>query len=155
VSRAGIGVPREAGSLKLGRVADLGTAGLDDMADYASTDEAISGTIFIYYPTLADTGLTFLATDATIRRRFGPQTRIADDRLVSIGGIEGAGRRVSYSGASEGRRSTMAMFARAGGWILVLRVSGPASRAAEIGGDLDALAQGCASTNAATRFRSM
>lgn len=142
VVRAGISVPRQAGVLKLTTVTDLGHDGIDDVAQYASSDEAISGTIFLYFPTLADTGLTFLATDETIRRRFGGQTRIADDRLVEVGGVASAGRRVIYTGASEGRRATAAMFVRAGGWIIVLRVSGPASRAAQIGASLDALAAG-------------
>jgi hypothetical protein len=142
VNRAGIAVPREAGSLKMTEVRDYGTEGLDDVAQYASADQAISGTIFIYYPTLADTGLTFLATDETIRRRFGPATRVADDRLVTIGGVARAGRRIIYEGASDGARSTGAIFVRAGDWIMVLRVSGPHSRAAEIAADIDALAAG-------------
>jgi hypothetical protein len=142
VNGAGIGVPRQAGSLKMIEVRDLGTEGLDDVAQYASADQAISGTIFIYFPALPDTGLTFLATDETIRRRFGPETKIADDRLVTVAGVPKAGRRIVYSGASDGLRSTAALFIRAGGWILVLRVSGPASRAAEISEDLDAVAAG-------------
>lgn len=142
VRRAGIAVAREAGSLKLKEVRDYSTEGLDDVAQYASADEAISGTIFIYFPSLADTGLTFLATDATIRSRFGPTTRIAEDKLVAVGGVAGAGRKIVYAGASDGLRSTTATFVRAGGWIVVLRVSGPASRAAEIAADIDALAAG-------------
>jgi hypothetical protein len=122
VRRAGIGVPRAAGSLRLGSVHTYDTKGLDTVAQYASADEAISGSAFVYYPSLADTGLTFLATDATIRRRFGPGTRIAEDRLVAVGGVAEAGRRVIYAGGSDGLRSTAATFIRAGGWIIVLRV---------------------------------
>jgi hypothetical protein len=142
VRRAGIAVPRTAGSLRIAKVQAYDTAGLDNVAQYASADDAISGSVFIYYPSLADTGLTFLATDATIRRRFGAGTRIAEDRLVPVGGVLEAGRRVIYAGASEGARSTAATFVRAGGWILVLRVSGPARRAAEIAANLDALGAG-------------
>jgi hypothetical protein len=142
VRRAGISVPRTAGPLTLKELGDLGKEGLDNIAQYSSGDEALSGTIFIYFPTLADTGLTFLATDATIRHRFGAETKVADDRLVTVGAVPNAGRRVIYTGASEGRRSTTAMFVRAGGWIVVLRVSGPASRVAEIAGALDALGTG-------------
>jgi hypothetical protein len=145
VRRAGIAVQRVAGSLKLGKVEAYDTAGLDTVAQYASSDGAISGSIFIYYPSLADTGLTFLATDATIRRRFGAATRIDDDRLVPVGGVPEAGRRVTYVGASDGTRSTAATFVRAGGWIIVLRVSGPASRASEILANLDALTAGLTS----------
>jgi hypothetical protein len=123
-------------------VRDYGTEGVDDVAQYASADQALSGTIFIYFPTLPDTGLTFLATDETIRRRFGPATKIADDRLVSVAGVANAGRRIVYSGASDGLRATDAMFIRAGSWILVLRVSGPASRAGEVAAALDAMAAG-------------
>src|SRR4051812_6543398 len=63
VIRAGISVAREEGSVKLTGVSDYGKEGLDNVAQYRSADERISGTIFLYYPTLSDTGLTFLATD--------------------------------------------------------------------------------------------
>jgi hypothetical protein len=43
VNRAAIGVPREAGSLKMKEVRDYGHDGIDDVAQYASADEAISG----------------------------------------------------------------------------------------------------------------
>jgi hypothetical protein len=118
------------------------TAGLDNVAQYASADDAISGTVFIYYPSLADTGLTFLATDATIKRRFGAGTRIVEDGLVAVGGVAGAGRRVIYASVADGLRSSAATFVRAGGWIIVLRVSGPASRATEIAANMDALTSG-------------
>lgn len=142
VRRAGIAVPRAAGSLTVTKVQAFDTAGLDNVAQYASADEAISGSVFIYYPSLADTGLSFLATDATIRRRFGTGTRIVEDRLVAVGGVAQAGRRVIYAGASNGTRSTAATFVRAGGWIVKIRVSGPASRAAEVSANLDALSAG-------------
>ncbi|HYI39430.1 MAG TPA: hypothetical protein VE053_03840 [Allosphingosinicella sp.] len=140
--RAGISIPRSAGILKLTKVQAYDTAGLDNVAQYASADEAISGTVFIYYPSLADTGLTFLATDETIRRRLGASTHIAEDKLVAVGGVAEAGRRVIYAGASEGTRSTAATIVRAGGWIIKIRVSGPASRAAEIAAALDGLSAG-------------
>lgn len=140
--RANVSLPIAPGAMILESAHEFDAGGLDASVQYLTPDKAISGSAFVYFPGLADTGLTFLATDAIIRSRFGPRTQIVDDRLVAVAGVSNAGRRVVYSGASEGRRTTAALFVRVGGWIIVLRASGPASRTAEVLAQLDAMADG-------------
>lgn len=140
--RASIGVPKLAGTLSRTQVRDLGKDGVDLVAQYSTPDEQIFGTIFIYKPTLPDSGLTFLATDEAIRRRFGGAANTIDDRLVSVGGIAKAGRRVIYSSTDSRLGSSALIILQAGGWMIKVRVSGPADRAEEIVANLDALAVG-------------
>ena len=138
-NKAGIIVPLAAGTMHKTALKQWNDDGIDLYAHYESADAAIAGTIFVYAPTLPDIGLTFLATDDTIRRRFGASTHVAKDELVAIAGVKGAGRKVIYEGFDEGRRVSTALFVRAGSWIIVGRVTGPASRATEIVSNLDAL----------------
>jgi hypothetical protein len=140
--RAGISLPHSPGAMVLESAHEFDEGGLDSSVQYLTLDKAITGSAFVYFPGLADTGLTFLATDAIIRSRFGPGTKIDDDRTVTVAGIARAGRRVVYSGASDGRRATAAIFSRIGGWIVVLRASGPASRASDVLSQLDSMAAG-------------
>lgn len=135
-----IDVPKWAGSMSRLEVRDLGSDGVDLVAQYASADEQIFGTIFIYKPTLPHSGLTFLATDEAIRRRL--DAKIIDDQPIAIGGVATAGRRVIYSSSDVRLGSSGLIIVRASGWMLKLRVSGPADRGAEIAANLDALAAG-------------
>ncbi len=139
VAKAGISVPLSAGTLKVVELREFGKGGVDVYAQYQSADETVYGTIFVYAPTLPDIGLTFLATDEAIRRRFGEGTQVAEDRLVHVAGVRDAGRRIIYANAEGGKTASGAIFTRAGSWVVVVRVSGPTSRAEEIKADLDTL----------------
>ena len=139
VAKAGITVPLSAGTLKVVELREFGNGGVDVYAQYQSADEAVFGTIFVYAPTLPDIGLTFLATDEAIRRRLGASTHVAKDRLVPVAGVRDAGRRIIYEGAEAGKTASAAIFTRAGSWVVVVRVSGPAAREAEITAGVDAL----------------
>lgn len=142
--KSGIAVPLSAGTLQKSDLRQYDADGADLYAQYLTPDRRVFGTIFLYAPTLADTGLTFLATDEVIRRRWGSATRIATDELVPIAGVKAAGRRVVYEGANDGKKQLVstAVFVRAGSWIVVGRVTGPAERADEIKKDVDALVAG-------------
>ena len=102
-NKAGIIVPLAPGTMHKTALKQWNDDGIDLYAHYESADAAIAGTIFVYAPTLPDIGLTFLATDDTIRRRFGASTHVAKDELVAIAGVKGAGRKVIYEGVDEGR----------------------------------------------------
>lgn len=138
---ASISVARHAGTMSRKEVRDLGDSGIDLVAQYATPDEEIFGTIFIYKPSMVESGLTFLATDEAIRRRMGPSVKIISDGTISAGGVENAGRRVIYSGNEGGLRSALGIV-QAGKWMIKFRVSGPGNRANEIAGNLDALVAG-------------
>ncbi|MDP9423576.1 MAG: hypothetical protein M3Q19_12235 [Pseudomonadota bacterium] len=140
--RASITVPKQAGTLPRLQTRDLGDNGVDLVAQYASPDEQVFGTIFIYKPTLPDSGLAFLATDEAIRRRFGEGAKTLDDRLVRVGGVAKAGRRVIYASSDARLGSSALIVVQAGGWMVKIRVSGPTDRAEEISINLDALAAG-------------
>lgn len=141
-TRASIGVPPKAGTMSRMQVRDLGQDGIDLAAQYASPDEQIFGTIFIYKPTLPDSGLTFLATDEAIRRRLGETASSIEDQPIAVGGVAKAGRRVIYSSNDRQLGSSALLVIQAGNWMLKLRVSGPADRTQEIATNLDALAAG-------------
>jgi hypothetical protein len=139
--RASIAVSNRAGTMSRKEVRDYGEDGINLVAQYATPDNQIYGTIFIYRPSLADSGLTFLATDEAIRRRMGASAKTLSDQSVTAGGIKNSGRRVIYADSQTGLRSAL-MIVQAGGWLLKYRVSGPSSRANEISGNLDALVDG-------------
>lgn len=136
--RASVKVGKIAGSMSRSEVRDLGSQGIDLVAQFATPDGAIHGTIFLYRPSLPDSGLAFLATDAIIRQRLGDQAKIISDSTVAAGRVEGAARRVIYAAPDTGIRSALAIV-QAGGWMATFRVSGPGNRANEIAGNLDAL----------------
>ena len=145
-----ISIPLTAGTLTNYALKDAKGDGADMAAQYETPDGKILGTIFIYAPTRPDAGLTFLATDESIRRRFGSTVQKIEDSLVPLAGVANAGRRVVYTGNADsklrgdpdGRIYGTAAFVRAGPWMIKVRVSGPISRSTEIGQDLDALLAG-------------
>ena len=147
---SGISVPLKAGSLTNFALRDANGDGADVAAQYDTPDGKILGTIFLYAPTYPDPGLTFLATDESIRRRFGSTAQKIEDELVPVSGVPNAGRKVVYTGIADrklsgdpdGRIYSAAAFVRAGPWMVKVRVSGPISRSAEIGQNLDSLLSG-------------
>lgn len=140
--KADIEVPLSAGTMSRLELRDLGQDEIDLVAQYGPPDRLIYGTIFLYRPTLPDSGLTFLATDEAIRRRFGENVQVVDDKLIAIGGVMNAGRRIFYSSSDARLSSSGLVIIQAGKWMLKLRVSGPASRTSEIADNLDALVDG-------------
>jgi|RhiMethySRZTD1v2_1073278.scaffolds.fasta_scaffold50858_3 hypothetical protein len=142
--KAGITLPLSAGTLRKTELGQYDKDGADLSARYMSSDRAIQGTIFLSEPTFADTGLAFLATDEVIRRQRGPATAITADRLLPVAGVRAAERRVVYASALDQQRSlvTIVSFVRAGSWLVIVQVTGPAEQAQEINRDLDALLAG-------------
>lgn len=139
--KASITVAKQAGTMSRKEVRDYGEDGINLVAQYVTSDDQIFGTIFIYRPSLADSGLTFLATDEAIRRRLGTSVKVLSDQMVPAGGTQNAGRRVVYADSESGLRSAL-MIIQAGAWLLKYRVSGPSSRANEIASNLDAMVGG-------------
>lgn len=147
VTAGGIGLPAQAGVLSLSQTgeASLKGKGLDNVAQYDSDDHEIQGTIYVFYPSYADTALATWATDRAIRDRFGPAVTLGSDSVVTVAGVPHAGvRRIYQKGELTAGKplTTAAGFVRAGSWIVALRVSGPAGRSADVEGALDALLAG-------------
>jgi hypothetical protein len=144
--KAGVAIPLSAGTLKKTELRQYDGDGADLSARYETPDRAIQGTFFLSAPTLPDIGLSFLATDEVLRRQWGPATHITADRLLPVAGVKAAERRVVYEGANVRQKPliSIATFVRAGSWVIVGWMTGPAGRADEINRDLDALIAGMA-----------
>lgn len=141
LSKAGIGLPTRAGALALtqtGEASEKGR-GVDNFAQFQSSDGAIQGTAYIYRAAMPDAALAAYATDRAIRQRVGASIRAEPQASVPLAGQAGRAIRAFYA---TDQIATGAAFAQAGGWLLKLRVSGPAARRAEVEAALDALLAG-------------
>lgn len=138
---SGISMPAKAGVVSLVKTEEFSNKGrgIDNVAQYASPDQAIAATVYVYFPSFPDAGLTAYRTSQIIMQRFGPETRLFSASLIDAGGEKAAAIRQLYENADGGTRATAAAFLRAGGWIVKLRVSGPMSRNTDIVATLDAL----------------
>lgn len=130
---SGLSFPVEVGSFRLIQLASAShpKSGLDDVLQYKVPQQDAFISLFIFRPTLADTGLISAMTDRLIRDRFGADVKPETvDR--AIGGKTGAMRTVGYAGASYNGSPawTAASFVRVGPWLAVMRVTGPAAQRA-------------------------
>lgn len=143
-SLAGIGVPAEPGALRFVRSSEGNPQGrgLDNALIYASPDQAVFATVYVYAPALPDAGLTAFMTDYAIRITSGPGFRVLRTGIVAAGGREGVAIRFDYAGIRQERLASSAAFMRVGRWIVKLRVSGPEDRRAEVETAMDDLLQG-------------
>ena len=141
---AGIGVPAEPGALRFVRSSEGAPQGrgLDNALLFASPDQEVFATVYIYAPALPDAGLTAFMTDHVIRITSGPELRLLRSGTVAAGGREGVAIRFDYAGIRRERLASSAAFIRAGRWIVKLRVSGPEARRAEVETAMNDLLQG-------------
>jgi hypothetical protein len=128
--------------VKTGESTEKGS-GLDDYAQFESADRKLFATAYVYRTTYPDAALAAYGTDRAVRGRF-PTARVASQTVVALAGRPRTAIRSVYEGATLAGASitTAAAFARVGDWVLKLRASGPAERAAEVTGALDALLSG-------------
>jgi hypothetical protein len=144
---AKIALPASAGVLALTRTSESSQngKGVDDVAQYESDDRQIFGTAFVFFASYADTALASIGTDRAIRQRYGPAVTLDKEGLVAVGGVADAAIRQLYEkGELEPGKplTSVAGYIRAGRWIIVLRVSGPAARRADVEAGFDALVAG-------------
>lgn len=147
VTTAAIGVPVRAGPLSLTNTAEASEKGkgLDNVAQFASEDSAVQGTVYVFFSSYADTALSTWATDRAVHQRYGPNVTLTDDRVVAVAGVPSAATRRIYEKAylqPGAALVTAAGFVRAGSWLMGLRVTGPAARSAEVTAGIDALISG-------------
>src|SRR5882757_1187481 len=147
VSAAGIGIPVQADTLSLAKTGEASRngEGVDDVAQYMSSDKAVFATVYVFYSTYADTALASYGTDMAIRERFGPAVMLSNESLVTVAGVPNAAiRRLYEKGMLEPGHpmTSMAGFVRAGSWMVAVRVSGPADRHGEVERAFDALLAG-------------
>lgn len=146
VAAAGIALPQQAGPVavtKTGEISDPGT-GMNSYARYASADDVVQASVFIYRPGYADTTLAALGTERAILERFGPGTRRAAQTVLSAGGASGTALRILYEGAAGGELALASAFVQAGPWMVKLRVTATKDRASDVKATVDALIAGLA-----------
>jgi hypothetical protein len=137
---ADIAVPIQAGAVVAGETREFTNKGewLDSAVVYASPDKQMHATVYVYYPALAHTGLTAIATDFFVR----PQSASSSGaETVAAGGQDGVAIRQAYT-RYRGGLASEAAYLRAGEWIVKLRVSGPQDRSAEVAATMKTLLDG-------------
>jgi hypothetical protein len=116
--------------------------GLDSAIKYRSSDQKVFATLYVYYPSLAHTGVQAIATDQAIRGSSRPPTaRQLGTAVASAAGKPGVAVTSDYDHYL-GDLYSKAAFIKAGRWMLKLRVSGPDSRSAEVAAVMAALLDG-------------
>lgn len=145
---AGLSFPTQAGSVSLTETkeASLGGEGVDNVAQYKSADGKVFATLFLFMPAYADAALTAYQLEKIVVHHYGGQRE--SSRIVAVAGVPNGALRRVYVGASFGssdeKMVTTAAVLKAGRWIAVIRLSGPAARQAEIEAALDAMIGGIA-----------
>jgi len=138
---ARISFPKKIGSLSLVNTMEFSRAGeaLDNAAEYTG-DGGLKATVYVYRPGYPDAALAAFETDRIMPSLYGTSIARTSKTAVPLGGRATA-IRITYKGAVlDGRPvATASAFARIGGWIVKLRVSGPADRQADVDSSLDAL----------------
>jgi hypothetical protein len=116
--------------------------GVDTAVKYRSADQKVFATLYVYYPSLAHSGVQALATDQAIRASSKPPTvRPLGTAVASAAGKGAVAVTADYDHYMGGLASKAA-FIKAGRWMLKLRVSGPEARSAEVASVMTALLDG-------------
>lgn len=137
---AGISAPLRAGTAQFSEATEFSHKGegVDAVVKYATADEAIFATLYIYYPSIAHNGVQALATDQAIQRKGTYPVEALGMDVVAAAGKPGVAIAADYTHYA-GNLSSKAAFIKAGRWMVKLRVSGPETRAAEVGAVMAAL----------------
>jgi hypothetical protein len=138
--RSGISFPARAGTLSITETKEFSHPGqsLDAIAQYRSADSKVVGTVYVYYPGIAHSGLAALATDEAIRLNSRNPVTSHGSQVVAAGGHRGVAIRTDY-GAYMGNNASSAAFVKAGRWMVKIRVSAPEGRKSEVTGAMEAL----------------
>lgn len=134
---SGVTLPRTAATLTLASTEELTPSGRNSIAQYRDEYGEVLGTVYVYSPGIADAGLTAVATTNVILKRFGPDARIAEQRRAPV--TAGAVYRMVFEA---GATATALAVGHLEGWIVKVRVSGPAGQRTSILAALDAITQG-------------
>ena len=140
---AGIGLPAAPGGLKITGTRDFSHPGdaLDAAILYASPDQQVFATAYVYLPGLAHTGLAALATDRSIQSNSSSPVRALGVSVIRAADADRAAIRTAYE-HYRGTLTTRAGFLKAGRYLIKLRVSGPEARGSEVDAAFDDLAAG-------------
>jgi hypothetical protein len=134
--------PLKAGVLNATKHGEVSHDGdnVDNAIEYRSTDQAVFGTIYIYYPGLPHAGLAAAAQDWTIRSN-SPTVNGGETGIGPAGGVERVAILTAYS-HYRGDLASRAAYLEVGHWLVVIRVSGPESRKTDVNAAMEALLTG-------------
>ncbi|HYJ82311.1 MAG TPA: hypothetical protein VEW26_05640 [Allosphingosinicella sp.] len=141
---AKLSVPRRVGGAEYYETTEFSHKGegVDTAIKYRSPDQKVLATLYVYYPSIAHSGVQAIATDQAIRGG----TRSPDIRSLGTGVAAAAGKPgVAVTADYDhylGDNHSKAAFIKAGRWMLKLRVTGPESRSAEVAAVMKALLDG-------------
>lgn len=137
---ARIAFPRRAGAISVvdARDARQQRDGMDSMLSYASSDQRIIGTVYVYHPGLAHSGLAAYATDRGLHANSQTPLEATPMRVVDAGGVTGAAIRIDYRNY-RGENASSAAFIKAGRWLVKVRLTGPEASRAEVMQAMDSI----------------
>ncbi|MDQ4087688.1 MAG: hypothetical protein M3177_06740 [Pseudomonadota bacterium] len=137
---AAVTLPARAAGVQVTEVREFSHPGenIDNIVQYRSSDGAVIGTVYIYYPALAHTGLAAFATDNAIRINSPTNVSTRGSSVVAAGRFPGAALRADYGNYRNGNASSAA-FIKVGRWMIKLRVSAPEQRRGEVEAAMTAL----------------
>lgn len=115
--------------------------GIDGALQYRSADGAVTGTVYVYHPGLAQASLAALATDRGIRANSTTPVQAGPPTVVAAGNRPATAIRADYTNYKGGHASSAA-FIKAGRWIVKLRVSAPKGREGAVEAAMTALLRG-------------
>jgi hypothetical protein len=141
---AQLSVPRRAGGVEYFETTEFSHKGegVDNAIKYRSADQKVFATLYVYYPSIAHTGVQAIATDQAIRGSArSPNIRSLGTGIASAAGMRGVAVTADYDHYL-GEHHTKSAFIKAGRWMLKLRVTGPESRSAEVNAVMTALLDG-------------
>ncbi|HEX8126272.1 MAG TPA: hypothetical protein VF548_11880 [Allosphingosinicella sp.] len=141
---AKISVPRRAAGVEYHETMEFSHAGegLDSAVKYRSADQEVFATVYVYYPSIAHTGIQAIATDqAILANSSASRARPLGTAVASAAGKPAAAVTGEYDHYL-GNLFSKAAFVKAGRWMLKVRVSGPEARSGEVKAAMTALLDG-------------
>jgi hypothetical protein len=140
---AKLSVPRRAAGAEYYESSEFSRKGegVDTAVKFRSADQKLFATLYVYYPSIAHSGVQAIATDQAIRSARSPNIRSVGMRGAAAAGKPGVALTADYDHYL-GDNHTKAAFIKAGRWMLKLRVTGPEARSGEVAAVMKALLDG-------------
>jgi hypothetical protein len=139
---AHLSFPRTIGALAVTGTTEFSRKGesLDNGIQYQAQN-GIWATVYVYLPGYPDAGLAAYETDRILPLIYGKDTTRKSQGVVPFAGQLSGAIRYIYSGAvlNDRKLATASAFARVGGWVVKIRVTGPAELQTEVETSLDAM----------------
>lgn len=140
---AGLSAPSRAGVVEYYEAVEFSRKGegVDTAIKYRSPDTAVFATVYVYYPSVAHSGIQAVATDQAIRHNSKPPPEAMAGGTAAVAGVPDSAITAGYRNYL-GNLSSRSAFVKAKRWLVKVRVSGPQERAPEVEAAMSALLAG-------------